>query len=1826
MRADRELFNGLVSILTRATIALGISLCLSLGFGQANQVNVSKIGIAATNAKNVVTYKLTVWNRLTALSGVTVSDTPPAALINVAWTCRGFGGASCASSSTNVSSTGNLSLVTGNLPQNNVATAPTSGGYLEITIAGTAPENATYPYTINSNPATVTRGATVTTSGTPAPSTTIAAIPNACVSAGGTLETNQFTNGSFGTLTGTPSIDPPTLGGPLPNGTTTYSYLAASPNDGEYNITNSIRYRTDGAWHYPNGHTTGLATDLMMGVNASYQPGVFFEQTLSVTPNTIYSTSAWVTNLIANNASILPNLEFELDRVGFDDDYNPATLDGNEGQTIAVTGDIVNETFVTWKNYTAFVNSGGASQIIVRIRNNAPGGGGNDLALDDLSFNACTNIPIGYITGFAYPDISPQNDARDTGEGGLDGVTVYLYDSTNTTLITSTKTAFDGSYTFTVPAAAAGTSYNVRVLSTDPALPSGATLGTPGTLAVTVLSGQTVSNRNFGYDFAARIFGTVFEDITYGGGPGRPLAAAFNSVPRSNVRVELYTSAGAFVSAAFTDAQGRYSFSPTVSTFPATYFVRVVNNFVTSSRGGACGQAANVTTAPSGCTQLSVQTFRTQDGANVTNEVGGKNPAVIDAALNTTGTLTVNATANTLSTGGEAKSVSRVVLANTSSRALGVDFGFNFDTIVNINGAGQGSLSQFITNSNALSNIGLKQDDTSNTVSNAITKPLGKEVSIFMIPAALASGGVFTIAPSTSAPVFPTITDSNTTLDGATQTAFTGDTNLAITDTAGATATTGPEIVLSGVNSANGAVLDTTGPNTTLANVGITSGKTSNGHGVLVRANNFILRDSTVFANAGTGVQVSSSGVISNGFILNSVIRNNGTAAATLDGISLNNANTWTIINNNINTNNAFGVELAGGSSAITINNNTIFSNGASASEKAGIGVTQATTTTIDTNTIRGNGGDGVVVTSNSNTVVITKNAIFNNGGATVGELGIDLGAGTAVLGDGVTLNENGDGDAGGNDLLNYPILASSTLSGTNFIITGFARPGSVIEFFVSPSADPSNFGEGQVYIATFTEGSAADTDTGTGTYGSAAVNGVSQGTDTTNRFTFTIPTSSFPSYNSSSVLTATATLGGKTSEFSGRLLFAAALPLADAAITKTTTPASVNVGTAISYTLRVWNNGPTNATGVAVTDTLPAGLTGVTWTCVATGVADCDTAAAGTSSSGSGNIALSNVSLNTDTGSTTTADTVFLTITINAVVASTLPATNPLPNTATVRLPTSLADSDAANNSATASTLIYQLSPSAGVVIINEVLYRQTGSSAVTNDEFIELYNASASPVDLTTLKLLDGYLFDNDGIGSITSSANPFTFLCTGGQVCSGSTTLAPGQYAVIWVGTQDFTRTASDATFQAWLGQAPKLADAGDDVWLHDAQNRVVDYVAYGTGGLNTPPPAALGLWGGSNAPATATNGQSLSLTPNGANANDGRCWEITTATGADTAVSRGCPVAALPTRDTDTNLIGGTVPRLTSMGVGNNGVPRVGLAKALERIVHSNQAGDNDYILVYAFTVENFGDVALSSLEIFDNVSSLFAGLNPREFNGWVGSNAVTPGPTLTVNLSWDGTSSSNLLQSGQTLAPSSSKVVYVSFKVTVDPNATASNNRLRDNTALVNATAPGAVIVSDTSTNGLDPDGSNNDYNPNENSSTPVYFVKLLKEVRNCGNILTSCSGSYVLTTTGKPGDYLEYRIRYYNISSQVIATLSVNDSLVAGIPFQEDTYSANTEFSLTCPNSSIDLDRSSPAVTTTPPTGAITAFAINIMSSSACNLTTLSPGQGGQVLFKVKIP
>lgn len=179
----------------------------------------------------------------------------------------------------------------------------------------------------------------------------------------------------------------PTGTGPaLPAGVTTYLYVGDCPNDGFYTLTNFTFGCFGGSWGTLTGdHTPNDNGGYFMVVNASIEPGDFYLDTVrGLCGITTYEFSAWIANMMrieaCNNNGIKPNLTFSIETV------TGAIL------TQYNTGDIPSSPSVRpdWKQYgTFFTTPVSVTSVVVRIKNNAPGGCGNDLALDDITFRPC---------------------------------------------------------------------------------------------------------------------------------------------------------------------------------------------------------------------------------------------------------------------------------------------------------------------------------------------------------------------------------------------------------------------------------------------------------------------------------------------------------------------------------------------------------------------------------------------------------------------------------------------------------------------------------------------------------------------------------------------------------------------------------------------------------------------------------------------------------------------------------------------------------------------------------------------------------------------------------------------------------------------------------------------------------------------------------------------------------------------------------------------------------------------------------------------------------------------------------------------------------------------------------------------------------------------------------------------------------------------------------------------------------------------------------------------------------------------------------------------
>ena len=216
----------------------------------------------------------------------------------------------------------------------------------------------------------------------------------------------------------------------VPPGYAYKSFTSNTPNDYDYGVANNTStntgYTTSNAWAKPDGsvpshrvfgvwdiigdHTGAVSPTLgnppadtvanpnagyMLVVNAAYRIDSAFQHTISnLCPNTYYEISCWMRNICSkcgcdsngtgasgggyiptaptDSSGVYPNLTFEVDGLDY---YTSGNL--------KYTGQWVKKgfTFLTGPAQTSFV---------LKFFNNAPGGGGNDWALDDITVATCT--------------------------------------------------------------------------------------------------------------------------------------------------------------------------------------------------------------------------------------------------------------------------------------------------------------------------------------------------------------------------------------------------------------------------------------------------------------------------------------------------------------------------------------------------------------------------------------------------------------------------------------------------------------------------------------------------------------------------------------------------------------------------------------------------------------------------------------------------------------------------------------------------------------------------------------------------------------------------------------------------------------------------------------------------------------------------------------------------------------------------------------------------------------------------------------------------------------------------------------------------------------------------------------------------------------------------------------------------------------------------------------------------------------------------------------------------------------------------------------------
>ncbi len=225
----------------------------------------------------------------------------------------------------------------------------------------------------------------------------------------------------------------------ISNNYTYNTFGPATPNDYYYNISNNTStgaagYTTSNAWAIPDPNIAGFtyshrvfgvwdiigdhtgalnpllgnpATDTvnstggyMAVINSSYKTGITFLDTINnLCPNTYYQYSAWFRNICSkcscdSNGKGPASAGYIPSGPGDSSGVRPNLTFNVNGYDYYTTGDMPYTGQWIKKGFT-YLTGPTQTSMIIYVRNNAPGGGGNDWALDDISVASCApNISL----------------------------------------------------------------------------------------------------------------------------------------------------------------------------------------------------------------------------------------------------------------------------------------------------------------------------------------------------------------------------------------------------------------------------------------------------------------------------------------------------------------------------------------------------------------------------------------------------------------------------------------------------------------------------------------------------------------------------------------------------------------------------------------------------------------------------------------------------------------------------------------------------------------------------------------------------------------------------------------------------------------------------------------------------------------------------------------------------------------------------------------------------------------------------------------------------------------------------------------------------------------------------------------------------------------------------------------------------------------------------------------------------------------------------------------------------------------------------------------
>jgi gliding motility-associated-like protein len=164
------------------------------------------------------------------------------------------------------------------------------------------------------------------------------------------------------------------IGPKINNGdfSTTYNYIPSQPGEGSYTIANSTAGMYPESWRQTGNHTPGQPNGYMMIVDATNTIDEFYKRTVkTLCPGTTYRFSVYVLNLM-KEGGIKPDITFSV----------TTSLETKTNHTGPIDNDL------GWLEYNIiFSTPPTGGDVTIKMTNNASGGYGNDVALDDISLH-----------------------------------------------------------------------------------------------------------------------------------------------------------------------------------------------------------------------------------------------------------------------------------------------------------------------------------------------------------------------------------------------------------------------------------------------------------------------------------------------------------------------------------------------------------------------------------------------------------------------------------------------------------------------------------------------------------------------------------------------------------------------------------------------------------------------------------------------------------------------------------------------------------------------------------------------------------------------------------------------------------------------------------------------------------------------------------------------------------------------------------------------------------------------------------------------------------------------------------------------------------------------------------------------------------------------------------------------------------------------------------------------------------------------------------------------------------------------------------------------